>query len=492
MRFLTPFIFPFLLGAFTVLGFAPFSFYYVPFFTLSILFYLAFFHGQRPFFSGFFFGLGLFSFGVAWIFNSLKEFGNMPVWGALCLTVLFCVCLSLFYAFPFFIFQKLKSKNIFFSALLFSALFTLFDYLRGNFTFGFPWLVLGYSQTQNPFLNAYFPLFGVYFLHFLCFLIASLIIVIFNKKSFFYILPLFIIFILNFTFSFLSWSIPYEKPLNVVLVQNMVSLKDKFNPYFFQKHIENNFNIIENNNADLFIFAETEIPYFWNELPEFLKEDLHRLSYKKNAHFIFGTLTQSADSQNYFNSAVNIGLNNETFYQKRHLVPFGEFVPYFFETIMQTINVPLSRFKIPRETQKNFKIKEYDSALNICYEDAFGRELKENAQNANFLINISNTIWFGKSLAQAQHLEMAQARALEFQKPVLKSTNSGITAIIDYNGKIVSQLPEFEKGILKGKLIPRKGKTLYGVYADFPVLMTCFLILFFSLFSTVNKRFFLK
>lgn len=287
-------------------------------------------------------------------------------------------------------------------------------------------------------------------------------------------MPIIIIFALGFSLNFIEWTKEKETPLSILLIQNNISLEEKFNNNLLYHFIAHNLKIIDENSADLIVLPETEIPRLWATLPEFIKTEFKKRA--QHSHIVMGVLGKN--EKGYLNSAVHLNAENENFYHKRHLVPFGEFVPPFFAWIMQQLNVPLGNFAEPESPAALFKINGNFAAANICYEDAFGAELKA-AKNADFLINLSNTIWFGKSFAQAQHLEIAQARALENQKPFLKATNSGITAIILNNGEVLNRLPEFESGILKGEITPRAGKTFYSMFGDLPILIICFLIVIF-------------
>lgn len=457
----------FLAGALCVLGFAPFSLWLLPFLGAAFLFL----HGKQGFFFSFLFGAGFFLFGVSWVFNSLKQFGGMPIILAGIATLLFCLTLALFYGIALFLFRRF---NYFNAPFLFAAILTLLDYLRGNLFGGFPWLIFGYAQVNNIFLKYFLPFFGVYFLSFLTFFIGALLALSVIKKSVLYLTPIVFILVIGFSLQFIEWTKEKETPLSVLLIQNNISLEEKFNPNLFYHLIGNNLKTIDENPADLIIFPETELPRLWATLPDFIKKEFKNRA--QNRHIVMGILGKN--EKGYLNSAVHLNQHLESFYHKRHLVPFGEFVPPFFEWIMQKLNVPLGNFSTPEKENELFKINHHFASVNICYEDAFGAELK-TAQNADFLMNLSNTIWFGKSLAQAQHLEIAKARAIENQKPFLKATNSGITAIILHNGKIKKQLPEFKKDILKGEIIPREGKTFYSIAGDFPILIFCFLIVIF-------------
>src|SRR5699024_543570 len=196
--------------------------------------------------------------------------------------------------------------------------------------------------------------------------------------------------------------------------------------------------------------------------------DIIGMSTKTNATFLIGAplyLPNNDASFRMTNSV--IAINNFTelheiingqdlaIYNKRHLVPFGEFIPFGFQWFVDMMQVPLGRFDRGQDNQQLMKIEDQYFAPNICYEDLFGEELlaqlfprHNNDTGASILFNISNLAWFGDTIALKQHLEISRMRALETARPMIRSTNTGSTAVINADGKVTAVLPTMQAGFL--------------------------------------------
>jgi apolipoprotein N-acyltransferase len=189
----------------------------------------------------------------------------------------------------------------------------------------------------------------------------------------------------------------------------------------------------------------------------------------------------------YFNSVVSLGASPVQRYDKAHLVPFGEFVPYGFHWIVRTLTIPLSDFSLGSEHPKPLAIAGQLVAPNICWEDAFGEEIIRQLPEATLLANVSNVAWFGDSLAPSQHLQISRMRAIETGRYMLRATNTGVTAIIDPRGKVVARLPQFTEGELQGEVQGYGGASPYVRFGNAPVVLVC-LVLVASLALRRRRR----
>jgi apolipoprotein N-acyltransferase len=170
---------------------------------------------------------------------------------------------------------------------------------------------------------------------------------------------------------------------------------------------------------------------------------------------------------------------NEGVYYKRHLVPFGEFMPmrWLLEPLVDLLQIPMSDFAAGSDDKPLLTLAGYAAGVSICYEDAFGEEAIQALPEAAFLVNASNDAWFGDSLAPPQHLQIARMRALETGRFLLRSTNTGISAIIGPEGELLDFSPAFEEHVLKGQIQPMSGMTPYARVGNWAVVLLTLLML---------------
>jgi len=205
-------------------------------------------------------------------------------------------------------------------------------------------------------------------------------------------------------------------------------------------------------------------------------DSLKSAAQKHGGDLIFGTIT--GQGEHYWNSAVSLGNSPAQSYSKTHLVPFGEFIPPGFSWFLRLASIPMSSFSRGPEMQAPLAVAGQHVAVNICYEDAFGEEIIRALPQAGILANLSNTAWFGRSLAQPQHLQIARMRAVETGRPMLRATNTGMTAVIAADGSLQAVLPPFTQGVLKAEVHARQGMTPYARYGNSVfLLLACLCVL---------------
>jgi len=190
----------------------------------------------------------------------------------------------------------------------------------------------------------------------------------------------------------------------------------------------------------------------------------------------------------YYNSVITLGSSPRQAYHKTHLVPFGEFVPPGFGWVLRLVEVPLADFSRGARNQPPLEVAKQRIAVNVCYEDAFGDEIALRVPEATLLVNVSNVAWFGDSLAPAQHLQMAQFRAIETGRMHLAATNTGVTAAIDRDGRLLARLPQFAEGRLEISAQGYSGATPYVRLRDWPVLFISLVILASGVFVARRSR----
>ena len=414
--------------------------------------------------TGFTFGLAFFLGGVSWIYVSLSVFGGMPWWLAGTAALLFCAAMALYPALASWTYRRWQPAAFWQQALHFAALFAAVDWLRSWIFTGFPWLALGYSQTPPSPLAGYAPLLGVFGLSLLTAFSGPLLLD--RRRGWPGLLALALG---GAALLQIEWTQPSGEPVTVALVQGNVPQEMKFRPEAVGQTLLGYRQLVAEHPAQLTLLPETALPYFIEHLPTDYLQSLDALAARQGGDLLAGTLT--GERERYFNSAVSFGMVPGQVYSKQHLVPFGEFIPAGFAWFMAYANIPMSAFSRGEATQAPLQLGGLKVAVNICYEDVFGSEIAPAARRAQVLANLSNTAWFGDSLAQPQHLQIARLRALETGRPMLRATNTGMTAIIDAHGRVVSALPPFTTAVLTGEVQGRSGETPYLRFGDWPALL---------------------
>lgn len=456
-----------LLGAVSVLGFAPFEWFPLPILTLAVLFGLCR-RAATPFRAallGYGYGLGFFLAGVSWVYVSLHDVGGMAAPVAAIATLLFCGYLALFPALAAWLGRRFlmggsrpAGADFFREAFLFAGLWTLTEWLRGWLFTGFPWLALGYAQTPPSPLAGYAAVLGVYGVGFLCALLAAAFAFDWRRKAAW---GLAIVVVGGGALlSAMHWTQPAGTPLKVSLLQGNVPQSLKWEPERLPLSIDTYARLALDHPAALTVLPETAIPLFFDQLP---RETLQAL--RQHGDVLLGIAVRHRDG-GYVNGAVAIGADGAQSYAKRHLVPFGEYVPPGFAWFFDLVRIPMSDFSAGPSHQPPLDIAGQKVAPNICYEDLFGAEILAALPAATLLVNLSNTAWFGDSLAQPQHLQISRLRAMETGRTMLRATNTGITAAIAPDGRVLDQLPAFTAGALLVEAQGFTGATPYARWGD--------------------------
>ena len=468
---------PFFLGAASVAAFAPLELYPLALVTFAGLVHLLNAASpQRAFWTGYAFGLGLFGGGVSWVYVSLHQFGGMPLPLAALATALFCAFLALFPAAASWLQARIPMAPLVRAALAIPAAWTLLEWLRGWIFTGFPWLSLGYAAVGWP-LQGYAPLVGVYGLGFLTLSLAGLAWLALRRvRPLTAALAFAALFASGEALRHVQWTQPAGAPVSVALLQGNIEQDLKFRPERYTPILETYARLAEPTRAKLSVLPETAIPRFYDRIePEYLLH-LERLARRNGGDLLLGVPYRTAQGE-YFNSVVSLGAAPRQAYHKSHLVPFGEFIPPGFDWVLEVLQIPLSDFSRGGLAQPPISAAGQRIAVNVCYEDAFGDEIARRLPEATLLVNVSNVAWFGDSLAPAQHLQIARLRALETGRAHLAATNTGITAAIDRDGRLLGRLPQFREGRLEVSAQGYTGMTPYARWFDWPVLIACLVVL---------------
>ena len=432
-----------LAGAATVFGFAPFEVLPIPVLTLALLFHLWRRADSAPgaAWLGLAWGLGCFLAGVSWVYVSLHDVGGMAMPLAAIATLLFCGGLALFPALVGYLFRRAATTD--FRAIpLAAGLWTLAEWLRGWLLTGFPWLAIGYSQTPPSPLAGYAQVVGVYGVGLLVAGVASCLTFAWRRPLAW--LAIGIVVAGGAGLRTITWTRPAGEPLNASLLQGDVPQSLKWVPENLRLSMDTYARLAAEHPARLTVLPETAIPLPFDRIPE---EFLRRLT--AAGPVLMGAAIRDR-SGGYVNGALAVTPElSIASYAKVHLVPFGEFVPPGFGWFFGLVDIPMSNFSAGARQQRPLDVAGQKIMPNICYEDLFGEELLAALPDATLLVNLSNTAWFGDSLAQPQHLQIARLRALETGRMILRATNTGMTAAITPDGRVTAALPPFTAGALE-------------------------------------------
>jgi len=488
-RLLSPLL-AFCAGALLVLSFAPFGLWPLAVVALA-LFYQALvaeWSGDGGPWSGFgvgwVFGLGLFGFGIFWIRISLNEFGNMPAVAANTLMLVLVAFLALYYGLAGWAIRRLRPRGgppaWVGPLLLFPSVWVLLEWLRGWLFTGFPWLFAGNGQI-NPLplagapLAGLAPVSGVHGLSLAVALAAGLLwgaVRWRGRARGGALVGIAALLLASALLGRIEWTAPAGPPIRAAVVQGNVEQSIKWDPNGLLPTLEVYLTLTRDNfDSDLIVWPETAIPDFLHEVQDALIEPLGESARDEGAEIVIGVPIMES-REHYYNGLISLGTASDRYY-KRHLVPFGEFLPLKAQLrpLIDWFEVPMSDFSRGRAAQPLLQVGPHKVGVSICYEDVFPDEVRQALPDAAYLINVSNDAWFGDSLAPHQHLEFARLRALENGRPLVRATNSGISAIIDHRGRVVGAIPSFVRDSFSAEIQPRAGATPFSRWGSGPVLL---------------------
>ncbi len=445
---------------------------------------------KHYFVAGMSFGLGYFVLGLWWIYISLHDIGGMHWMLSAAAVFLLAGGMALFFSLASLSIRIFKYSHI--SGLLLAANWVLIEWLRSWLLTGFPWMGLAESQVNGPF-GPIAPYLGGLACTFLA-VWGSWQLYILGKHPRIGGISLLCILLLMPALSWWQFTKPQGDPLSVELIQGNFAQSLIFNPDGVFKQIHFYDQAMKSSHADLIVSPETAFSWPETNLPSGLLDSLQAFSNQSQSALLFGIIGRHhnpPEGREFSNRALGISPDTPTYqYDKTHLVPFGEFIPPGFHWFVKAFSVPLSDFARGAKDQAFFAIKRSGqdpiyAAITICYEDVFGSELaarlRESDKPANLMINITNLAWFGASQAPTQQLRLSQLRSLETGLPALRATNTGITAVLGSDGKLLAQPPEFTQGTLSTKVQAYSGKTPYVTWGNAPILSISYLLLFLGL-----------
>ncbi|MEE4290932.1 MAG: apolipoprotein N-acyltransferase [Cycloclasticus sp.] len=481
-------VFAFLAGALLPLAFAPYD---LPFMALvSIVLFLILLRSLTPKQAaviGYAFGWGYFGHGVYWVYFSIHHFGHAPLWLAIIIMLGMVAILALYMALFAYLMNRFFKQNMAVRYLLaFPSLWVGLEALRGVLFTGFPWLSLGFSQIDT-WLSGWAPVVGVLGVSWFVVVTVGVVLYCFygvkRPRRVLSVVLLLVAWAGGFWLNEVNWTKPAGEPIKVALLQGNVPQEIKWLRSFRQ--INNGIYLDmtrQQVDVDLVVWPETAVPAFFHSVQGSLIPVLKREADDHQMDIILGLPVMPGGDSQYYNGLHSVRYPKE-FYLKRHLVPLGEYMPLkpFSTIILGFLDIPLSDFSAGNNEQKLLTGGGYPFASSICYEDVFQQTSIDGLPEAAYLVNVSNDTWFGDTIAPYQHLQMARMRALESGRYLLRSTNTGITAIVDPSGQITRQAPMFKRFSLTGEITPLKGATPFvqGGWWWFLILIAVMIVISF-------------
>ncbi len=476
-------IISFVAGAILVAAFAPIGFAGLAFPCLAVLFYVCSdLTPRHAFLMGLAFGYGLFGFGVSWVYISLNVYGGMPAWMGSIAVLLFAGILAVFIGLTTYFAARLFPQGGVKRILVLAPSWVVFEWIKSWIFTGFAWMELGVSQTPSWFFG-FAPLGGVYLVSFLVAISASCLVLLVRYPGKLWSGGLLVCIILGAALADqISWTKSVGQPVNVGIVQGNVPINQKWQPQYRQRVITklrsmSEFIVEEASNQqtpiDLLVWPETALPLFYQQTDQKFWQDLI-----PSGTALLTGIVDYPDADHNYNAAVLNCAPQQQLYRKRHLVPFGEYLPmrFLFSWLLEYLQLPLDDLDAWQGQQSLSCENGVKIGLSICYEDAFAGEIRRYSGDATLLINISEDAWFGDSFAPHQRLQMGQMRARELSRPMARSANSGPSSVIDHRGRVLAKTAQFEEATLAYALQPQTGDTAFKRYGNW-IVWLCIAVL---------------
>ncbi|NQD80975.1 apolipoprotein N-acyltransferase [Pseudomonas sp. CrR14] len=485
-----------LAGALTTLALAPYGIWPLVLVSIALLYRgLRELTPRQAAWRGWWYGFGLFASGTSWVYVSIHDYGAASPPLAAFLTLGFVAGLGLFFALAAWLWALWLRRDAapVSDALAFAALWVAQEAFRGWFLTGFPWLYAGYSQLDGP-MAGLAPIGGVWLLSFALALSAALLAnlprLYRNKPQFGAALTLLIApWLIGSLLKGHAWTAPAGDPLSVAAIQGNVEQNLKWDPAQLNAQLALYRDMsLRSKPTDLLIWPETAVPVLKEQAIGYLSV-MDRFASDRQSALITGVPIRQPNEHGelrYYNGVSVVGQGSGD-YLKQRLVPFGEYVPLqeVLRGLIAFFDLPMSDFARGDHDQPLLEAKGHRIATFICYEVVYPEFAAEMAARSDLLLTVSNDTWFGTSIGPLQHLQMAQMRALEAGRWMIRATNNGVTVLIDPFGQITERLPQFEQGTLYGEVQPMQHLTPYLQWRSWPLIALCSLL---AIWALIRRR----
>lgn len=500
------------LGASTTLAFAPFDFWAIIYPAFIVLCVLLAKYSDRPFLDAWLFGLGYFGAGISWVHVSIETFGGVHLFVSLFMMLALCGFLALYFGLAFWLLKRFFKPSLW--PLAGPLIWVLCEFGRATFLTGFPWLSVGYSQLDSP-LASLFPVIGEIGVSALtiglCLSVAALIMQSKHAKTSI-IAYVVVTTVAVLGFSSINWLENTGRAPSVALVQGNIEQSMRWRPELDRPIIDKYFSLTEEHwDSDIIVWPEAAIPVLETmQLGQETLLKLDNLAEQNQTALITGVVdvNRIIDENNVkrdesYNFILSLGIdanleNTEPYYYqhtnryaKHKLVPIGEFVPFasILRPLAPIFALPMSSFDRGDYVQPNLIANGFHLVSALCFEVAFPNQIRANiTDDSDMLITVSNDAWFGDSHGPHQHLQIARTRAIEFGLPIIRATNTGITAAYDANGELLGELPQFVEGVLTLDVPLVKGKTPYSILGNLPLYIVTIVMFIAALIIDRKKQ----
>ncbi|MDO6837344.1 apolipoprotein N-acyltransferase [Pseudoalteromonas carrageenovora] len=472
-------------GLVLTFGYAPFQIWPIVFFSLAAIIFCinpnntGKAHAKTAAKYGFIFGLGWFGAGISWVHVSIATFGGMPLIASLSLMAFLCAYLALFPALTFWAATRFASGPKSFGALLIVSV-AMSEYLRGTVLTGFPWLSFGYTQTDGP-LRLLAPYIGEFGLTLACVAIAFALYRL-TQKDFKTPLATAAAFVILVVSALNTGSDQYSgKHMSTLLVQGNIKQHLRFEPSEFWTTMSKYQDLTRPHwDADLIVWPEAAVPEIEMLADTYLANLDRAASFNKTA-LVTGIVDYQLDTKTIYNTLIVVGNKehndeqghyrylDKNRYRKHQLLPIGEFVPFqdFLRPIAPLFDLPMSSFTRGDKVQNNLRANGFNLLPAICYEIVFADLVRGNYKSdSDLLFTVSNDAWFGDSIGPLQHMQIARMRALELQRPLVRVTNNGVSAVYDPISHTQQTMPQFEAATMKADIKLIQGDSVYSQYGN--------------------------
>ena len=507
----------FLAGASLFLAFAPIGLYPIAWLSPTLLFYTLLYATDKKqhFVLAWLYGIGMFATGASWVFYAMHFYAHASIPVAGTFTTLFVVIIALTVGLFGLLAYLFRHHHKVTRLLLFYPLsWVLIEWFRGWFLTGFPWLYLGNSQIDSVLAHSA-PIAGVLGVSLLSALLTGAITALFVfkkadkivwlnhptsnhvkvKQAYRYKHQFIALFIIVSIFAStwyagnINWTQPKGEAITVSLIQGNILQEEKWLPENKQPTLDLYKKLTQKNwKSDLIIWPETAIPdLFSNNMSDFIVP-LQEQAKASNTDLLLGAFYQNEQGK-IENSILSLTQNGRDIYSKRHLVPFSEYIPllgylHWLNKWIQLASDNLTAGTGPTTMDLSGNIAQ----LSICYEDAFATENLKGLPLANMLINVSNDGWFTGSIEPHQHMEIARMRAIETGRYMLRSTNVGVSGIVDTKGNLIATAPPYTTAVITHKVQPYQGRTPFMIWGNWGIISVLFFLLALASYIAEKRK----